>query len=161
MSIFASAEDRMDSERYTWTLRVSPTPQQNATVFVRQHQFTVGVPVQFDAAYDGISALEYLLGALGADLVNGLQLLARKRRVILDHVEALVQGELNNPLTYLGVVGESGHPGLEKVQIKVYITSCATPEELQGLWQDVLARSPLVRTLQASVQLELSLQVVL
>ena len=49
-----------------------------------------------------------------ADLVNGLQTLGRRRRVVIDQVEAVVEGELNNPLTYLGVVGETGHPGLER-----------------------------------------------
>ena len=148
----------MDSEPYTWTLRVSATSTHDARVFVRQHQFTVGVPVQFDTTYNAISALEYVLGALGADVVNGLQLLARKRRVELDQVEAVVQGALNNPLTALGVVGESGHPGLEKVQITVYVASLAAEEDIQRLWQEMLARSPLVRTFQPLLQLELRLQ---
>jgi hypothetical protein len=151
----------MERERYTWSLRVSTTPQSDATVFVRKHQFTVGVPVQFDAAYNAISALEYVLGAIGADLVNGLQTLARKRRVVLDHVEAVVQGELNNPLTALGVVGESGHPGLEKVQVKVYVASLAAAEDIQRLWQEMLERSPLVWTFRSIIQLEWSLQVVI
>jgi hypothetical protein len=154
-------EGYMDTERYTWTLRVSTAPQNTARVFVRQQQFTVGVPVQFDAAYHAISALEYVLGAIGAEVVNGLQLLARKRLVEIDSVEAVVQGELNNPLVALGVVGESGHPGLEKVQVKVYVASLAATEDIQRLWQEVLARSPLLRTFQPLIQLDLSLQVVI
>jgi hypothetical protein len=154
-------EGEMDTERYTWTLRVSTAPQNNARVFVRQQQFTVGAPVQFDAAYHAISALEYVLGAIGAEVVNGLQLLARKRLVEIDSVEAVVQGELNNPLVALGVVGESGHPGLEKVQVKVYVASLAAAEDIQHLWQEVLARSPLLRTFQPLIQLDLSLQVVI
>ena len=50
-----------------------------------------------------MSALEYVLGAIGADLVNGLQMLGRRRRIAIEQVEARVEGELNNPLTYLGV----------------------------------------------------------
>src|SRR6266849_1473041 len=115
----------MHMERYTWTLRVSTACKDRATVFVRQQQFTVGAPVQFDAAYDAITALEYVLVAIGADVVHGLQALARKRRGEVDHVEAVVEGELNHPLTYLGVVGERGHPGLERVSVKVYVASIA------------------------------------
>ena len=151
----------MEKAHYTWVLRVSTTSPGGATVFVRKHQFPVGVPLQFDAEYNAITALEYVLGAIGADVVNGLQTLARKRRVEIDHVEAVVQGELNNPLTYLGVVGEDGHPGLEKVQVKVYVASVAAAEDIQCLWQEMLRRSPLVRTFQSSIQFELSLQVVL
>ena len=151
----------MDTERYTWTLRVSTACKDRATVFVRQHQFPVGAPVQFDAAYDAITALEYVLGAIGADVVNGFRALARKRRVEVDHVEAFIEGALNNPLTYLGVVGESGHPGLEQVSVKVYAASIATEAEIQRVWQEMLDKSPLVRTFQPAIRFELSLQVVL
>jgi len=148
-------------ERYTWTLRVSTAGKDRATVFARTHQYSVGAPVQFDAAYDAITALEYVLGAIGADVVNGFQAVARKRRVEVDHVEAVVEGELNNPLTYLGVVGESGHPGLERVCVRVYVASLATEEEIRRVWQEMLDKSPLVRTLQPAIRFELSLQVVL
>lgn len=148
-------------ERYTWTLRVGITSRDCTTVFVRNQQFNVGAPVQFDEAYNAITALEYVLGAIGADVVHGLQSLARKRRVAIDHIEAVVQGELNNPLTYLGVVGESGHPGLAQVHVKVYIASIAADKDIQRVWQEMLARSPLVRTFQAAIAFELSLQVVL
>jgi hypothetical protein len=151
----------MEGERYTWTLRVSAAPPRGTTVFVRKQQFAVGVPLQFDAEYDDITALEYVLGAIGADVVNGLQTLARRRRVEIDHIEAVVEGELNNPLTYLGVVGESGHPGLERVQVKVYVASFASEEEVQRVWQEMLDRSPLVRTFQPAIRFEISLQVIL
>ena len=148
-------------ERYTWTLRVSTAGKDRATVFARTHQYSVGAPVQFDAAYDAITALEYVLGAIGADVVNGFQTLARQRRVEVDHVEAVVEGELNNPLTYLGVMGESGHPGLERVSVKVYVASLATEEEIRRVWQEMLGKSPLVRTFQPATRFELSMQIVL
>jgi hypothetical protein len=94
-------------------------------------------------------------------MVNGFRALARKRQVEVDHVEAVVEGELNNPLTYLGVVGESGHPGLERVSVKVYIASLATEEEIRRVWQEMLARSPLVQTFQPVIRFELSMQIVL
>ena len=147
-------------EGYTWTLRVSASERGQATVFTRQHQFRVGAPVHFDSAYEGVSALEYVLGAIGADLVNGLQILGRRRRVAIEQVEARVEGELNNPLTYLGVHGESGHPGLEKVRVRVYLASSEEETAIHRLWHEMLATSPLVHTFQAAIQLELTLQVV-
>ena len=107
-----------------------------------------------------VSALEYVLGAIGADLVNGLQILGRSRRVAIEQVEARVEGELNNPLTYLGVLGESGHPGLEKVRVRVYLASSEEETAIHRLWHEMLATSPLVHTFQAAIQLELTLQVV-
>jgi OsmC-like protein len=146
-------------EGYTWTLRVSASERGQATVFTRQHQFRVGAPVHFDRAYEGVSALEYVLGAIGADLVNGLQTLGRRRRVAIDQVEAVVEGELNNPLTYLGVVGKTGHPGLEKVRVRVHLASPEEEAAIDRLWHEMLATSPLVHTFKAALQLELKLQV--
>ena len=147
-------------EGHTWTLRISAAERDQATVFTRQHQFRVGAPVHFDRTYEAVTALEYVLGAIGADLVNGLQILARKRRVAIEQVEAVVEGELNNPLTYLGVVGETGHAGLEKVWVRVYLASSEAEATIQRLWQEMLATSPLVHTFQAAIQLELKLQVI-
>ncbi len=61
----------------------------------------------------------------------------------------------------LGVIGESGHPGLEKVGVKVYLATFEAEAEVRRLWQDMLATSPLVRTFQSAIRLELDLQVVM
>ncbi len=99
-----------------------------------------------------------MLGALGADLVNGLATVARRHRVDVGKIEATVEGRLDNPLTHLGVVGETGHPGLAHAHVKVYVSSLDSESRIQNAWQETLDRSPLVRTLRGSVQLELTLQ---
>jgi hypothetical protein len=144
-----------------WNLRVCATSNDRATVYARRHQFEVGAPVHFDEQYHQITALEYALGAIGADIVRGLQSLARQRRVEIDNVEALVSGELNNPLTHLGVIGEEGHPGLETVRVKVYVSSAEPAGKIQQVWKEMLEKSPLVRTFQSAIKLELDLQVVI
>jgi hypothetical protein len=143
---------------YVWSVRVTATEPGVARAVARQHRFLVGDPVQFDPAYPHLTALEYALGALGAELTNGLRALARTRRVAVDEVEALVRGELNNPLTCLGVVGERGHPGLERVRVKLYVRA-PEPEAVRALWDTLLARSPLVRTIGAAARVELELAV--
>lgn len=147
------------SGQFHWSVRVSANRPNQAAVFVRKHRYEVGLPLHFDEEYEQVAALEYALGAIGADIVNGLQALARKRRLQVDHVEAVVQGELNNPLIYLNVIGEQGHPGLERVSIKVYLSSLEPEDRLHLLWEEVLAHSPLVHTFQKAVQLELTLQI--
>jgi hypothetical protein len=144
-----------------WNLRVCATDNDRATVYACRHQCEVGAQVHFDEQYHQITALEYVLGAIGADMVRGLQSLARQRRVEIDNVEALVSGELNNPLTHLGVIGEEGHPGLETVWVKVYVSSAAPGEEIQRVWNEMLEKSPLVRTFRSAINLELDLQVVI
>lgn len=129
----------------------------SATAFVRTHRFVVGAPVTFDEKDPHIAALEYVLGAFGGELVNGLIATARARHVIVDDAEAVVRAELDDPLAHLGVVGAEGHPGLARVHVKVYASSGADEETLRALWDETLRRSPLVRTLERVVRLDLQL----
>jgi hypothetical protein len=54
----------------------------------------------------------------------------------------------------------SGHPGLEKVRVRVYLASAEEQAAIHRLRHEMLATSPLVHTFQAAIQLELKLQVV-
>ena len=146
-------------ERFRWSARVRNTGKGRAHAYVRDHRFEVGLAVQFDQEYRRVTALEYALGALGADIVNTIDIEARRRRVHLDNIEAVVDSELNNPLTHLGVVGEEGHPGIEKLMVRVYVNTPEAEEDIRRIWQQALEKSPLVRTLRAAVELELSLDV--
>lgn len=141
-----------------WKVRVTSRARHRADVHVRRHRFVVGKPVEFDSDADSVSAVEYLLGALGADLVNGLLAVANRRRIALDRVEATVEGRLDNPLTHLAVEGETGHPGLAHAAVKVYVSSSAAEDTVRGAWEEALLRSPLVRTLRPTVDLDLTLQ---
>lgn len=146
-------------ENPNWNLRIVAEGREPATVYVRKHQFRVGVPLQFDPEYGNITALEYALSALAADVVGGLQVVSHRRRIKLDNIEAVVSGELNNPLTYLGVVGEIGSPGIEQVNMIVYVSSTTTEEEIRQIWEEMLQKAPLVQTLKSTVKLNITLKV--
>jgi len=138
-------------------LRVTMGGRDRARVSVRRHQFVVGRPIDFDAESSTVMALEYALGALGAELVGGLQEFAVRRRLVLDNVEALVQGEIEDPLVYLEVIGEAGQPRIRRVDIKVYVASPETEQIVRQLFEDVLTRLPLVGTFRGAVQLDIQL----
>lgn len=141
----------------TWSVRVTSGGRRRAVAYARHHRFEVGAPVEFDQRADTVSALEYALGALAADLVNSFTELCRRRRVEIYAVEALVSGTLGNPLFVLEVIGEAGSPALERVALKVYVSSPAPPDTIEALWRDAQALSPLAVTLRAAVRLELEL----
>lgn len=151
----------MQPEPQRWTVRVSTGGSETASVYARAHKFQVGLPLSFDRDYPEVTALEHVLGALGADLACGLQRTARLRRREIHDVEVVVQAELENPLVHLGVVGESGTPRIRKLSLKTYVGSFEAEAPLAELWQDVLARSPLIATLRGSVELEISMQIVI
>ena len=146
----------MDETR--WTLRVRAADKGANSIYVRQHRLQAGEPLHFDERYEHPTALEYLLSAIGSDLVGGLQVIARKQRLPVNDIEAVVSGKLNNPLTYLGVVGEVGHPGLEQVSATVFVSSPESEARVRRAWNEMLKRSPIVHTLKPTVELDLEMK---
>ena len=150
----------MDDSDYAWTSRVSWTGEGWATAYTRNHAFTVSGQASFREADAHPDAVEYLLGALGGDLISGFASQATRRGVEVDAIEASISGRLNNPLVLLGVVGESGHPGFETISCTLYVSADADEKILKEIWQTTLARSPLVNTLDRCVGLTLNLHAV-
>ncbi len=129
------------------------------TTYARAHSFEVGAALPFDLEGSRVTALEYLLGALGGDLIGGFRALARRRRLTIDEIEATVDATLDNPLTHLGVVGEEGHPGIERVAIRVHVAALESEDVVREVWDEAVRRSPLMRTLGGAVRIEVVLKV--
>lgn len=140
-----------------YTLRITAPVRDDTRVWVRRSQFSVGRPIELDAESTRVSAMEYALGAVGAEIVGGLQTFARRRRVEIDRVEAVVHADVDNVLTYLEVVGEAGQPKIARIHVKVYVASPAADEVVRALWDATLDRLPLVGTLRAAVRLDIEL----
>ena len=140
----------------TISLRVTAPGPAAARVSVGRRQFSIGRPVEFDDASPYVAALEYALGAAGGEVVNGLREFARRRRVVIDGIEAVVSGELQNALTYLEVVGETARPRLARIAIKVFVSSPDTAAT-QALFDETIDRLPLVCTLRDALDLDIEL----
>ena len=134
------------------TLRVTAGDPDLARVAVRRQQFVVGRPIEFDQNAPRVAALEYALGAVGAEIVNGLRVFVSRRRIEIDAVEAVVTADLDNPLAYLEVIGETGRSVLQRIHIKVFV-SCADQQPVRDLFDAMLDRLPLTGTLRAATEL--------
>lgn len=138
----------------TLSLRVTATDSA-ARVSLGRRQFSIGRPVEFDDAAPHVAAIEYALGAIGGELVNGMREFARRRRMVIDAVEAVVTAELASGLGYLEVIGEGGVPSLTRVAVKVFV---ATPEPgARELFDLMVDRLPLVNTLRKALDLRIEL----
>jgi len=146
-------------EPYRWSLRVTSRDPDRATVFARKHQFFVGAPLSVDEQYPAVTALEYALAAVAGELVNGLKGEAKRRRIGVGSVEATLQASLEDVLAALGVVGATGQAVLQEVRIKVFAQSTGPSEEVRQLWDGLLERLPLTRTLRSAMKLEITLEV--
>ena len=140
----------------TISLRVTAPGSASARVSVGRRQFSIGRPVEFDDASPHVAALEYALGAVGGEVVNGLREFARRRRLVIDAVEALVTGELQDGLAYLEVIGERGRPRLRRIAIKVFVAS-VDHQATRALFDETIARLPLISTLREAVDVSIEL----
>jgi len=138
------------------SLRVTAPDPDVARVSVARRQFPIGRPLEFDEASPRVAAIEYALGAVGGEIVNGLRAFAERRRLPIDHVEAVVTGELANGLTYLEVVGEQGQPKIACIRVKVFVAT-GDGAATRALFEHMLDRLPLVCTLRAALALTVEL----
>jgi len=150
-------QDLQQAQKHVWKARVRGTGGMEARVFVRNHSFTVGQPVSFDTADKAISAVEYLLGALGACIAVGFRWRASQRGVTVNDLEVTLQSRSENILVYLGLE-DSGHPGLANLEAVVYVDSDAEQELVDELLLDTIRRSPLTQTLQHSMAIKVEMR---
>jgi hypothetical protein len=139
-----------------FALRVTAPDRDVARVSVGRRHFSIGRPVEFDEASPHVAAIEYALGAIGGEVVNGLRTFADRRRLPLDAVEAVVSAALDNGLTYLEVIGEQGQPRIARIHVKVFAAAGDTAAT-RALFEHMLDRLPLVCTLRAALALTIEL----
>jgi hypothetical protein len=139
-------------EEYTIVLRILAGADDLARVTARRQQFVVGRPIEFDETTSRIAAVEYALGAAGAEIVNGLRVFAERRRLDIEAMEALVTAEIDHALAYLEVVGESDSPTIRRVHIKVF-AACADHRGTRELFEGMQRKLPLLAMLRRATEL--------
>jgi hypothetical protein len=135
-----------------FSLRVTAPDPDVARVSVGRRQFSIGRPLEFDDASPHVAAIEYALGAIGGEIVNGLRAFADRRRLSIDAVEAVVGGVVESGLTYLEVIGETGQPKIARIHVKVFV-SALDAAATRTVFELMLDRLPLVCTLRAALPL--------
>ncbi len=145
---------------FTWSLRVRWNAAQVSTVYARNNAFIVGSPASFRDKDLHPSAIEYLLGALGADLTSGFQKNAQAEGITLDELEMALSGRLENPLVYVGVIGETGDPYVSEIDGTLYVSTDADEDLVRTVWQTTLERSPIANTLKRSAAIRIELRLI-
>jgi len=148
----ALAGDLSRARDHAWSARVRWTQGLASQVSLRNHGYALGQPASFDTADVAPSAIEALLGAVGAGLAAGLALRLSRAGRALRGLEVVVKGRSQNILCFLGL-DEDGHAGLEGLDVTVYVDSDAEPAELERLVQESVARCPVAQSLARPVPL--------
>ncbi len=119
----------------------------------------MGQPASFDLKDDAPSAVEYVLGALGACLAQGFQIRASQRNITIDEMEISLSGQIDNIFVFLGTE-QTGHSGFKTISGTLYVQADADEEVLQAMWQATLAASPVTNTLTRPVDVNITLRLI-
>lgn len=144
-------------EPHSWSVRLGGQGRAACAAWVRASRVDVSAPLSFDPEQPGVTALEYVLLGVAADVMGGFDALARRRRLVIDHTEALIRAELDNPLVYLGVRGEEGSPAIARIRLEVFADTLDDEAAVRAVWDEALGRSPMAATFRAVSQLEATL----
>ena len=133
-----------------WNARVKWQGGFKSEAYVREHSFAMDEPSTLAGVNTAPNAVEYVLSALGGCYVVGFVLNATKKGVKVDDLEVVVEGQLDNILTFFGL-SNKGHPGFREIKAKLYARTKADKKVVEEIWKDTVATSPVSNTLSRNV----------
>lgn len=150
--------DKERAKAYEWRLRSRLGGKLASRIYCRNFSFEVGHPASFEEKDRHPSAIEYLLGAVIADLGVGFATICSRQGLEIDDVELTVKGRLENVLAHLGI--EEGDPSLSAVELTCFASTLDDEARVRKAWEETLERSPCYRTLKKSTSFETRLAIV-
>lgn len=150
----ALEEDKRRARQYEWRLRVRAGEGQSSTVYCRNFSWTLGQPASFEKRDRNPSAVEALLGALGAALATGYATECARDALEIDDIELTVKGRLTNILAHLGM--EEGDPSFAAIEVRCFASTLDDEDKARAAWERAVARSPVAATLARAVDLKAS-----
>lgn len=154
----ALQEDKDRAREYEWRTRVRGTGHLQATAYCRNFSFKVGAPASFEEKDAHPSAVEYLAGAIGAELAVLYSDACARAGAEVDDIELTVKLALHDPLATLEA--GRGDPSVRQIDVKCFASSMAAETGLRAAWEGALARAPLLSTLRKTAQVETRLAIV-
>jgi uncharacterized OsmC-like protein/TusA-related sulfurtransferase len=147
----ALAEDKRRAKEYVWRLRTRASGHQKATVYCRNFSWVLGQAASFEEKDAHPSAVEAVLGALGASLATAYATEAARSGLALDDIELTVSGRLHNVLAHLGL--EAGDPSFAEIEVKCYASTLDDEVAARKAFETTVARSPIAATLKKATNL--------
>jgi TusA-related sulfurtransferase len=150
--------DKDRARDYEWRARVRRSAPLAETVYCRNFSFTAGQPASFEEKDAHPSAIEYLIGALGADLVAVFADQCGRAGLAVDDIELTVRARLHNVFVSLGA--EDGDPSLRSLEVKCFASTMEDERAVRAAWEQAAARSPILATLAKAASVETRLSII-
>lgn len=145
--------DLAAARSYEWRVRARSTGPLRSKVYFRNFTVEVGQPSSFEERDEHVSAVEYLLVALGGALSTGFSNECRRAGLVVDDVEITVAGRLGDVLVSLGFESD-GDPGFSTITVKCFASTLDDEHAVQACWERALATSPIAATLRKACDLQ-------
>jgi len=142
---------------FTWQVSVVALAGRASRAYARDHALELGRAASFHDTDPHPSAIELLLAALAADLIDGWREASRRAGLPPHDAELRLSTRLDEPLRHLGAVGATGSPAIAAVSGTLYIGSGAEPTTVECAWRETLERSPLHATLLRATPITITL----
>lgn len=154
----ALEKDKQEARKYEWRLRARSTGHLRSTIYARNFSFDVGQAASFEEKDAHPCALEYLFGALAGSLTTAFATDCARENLEIDDIELTLTGTLDNVLAHMGL--EDGDPSVHHIECKCFASTFADEDQVRMVWEQTVRRSPIVSTLQKSLDLQLKLVIV-
>lgn len=151
-------KDKERARDYEWRVRTRSSGHLASTAYCRNFSFVVGQSASFEEKDKHPSAVEYLLGALSADLCTAYATNCARAGLAMDDVEITARGRLVNVLAQMGL--EEGDPSFSAIEVKCFASTLDDEGRAKAVWERTVSSSPLAATLAKAVELTLKFAVV-
>jgi hypothetical protein len=136
-----------ESRFFGLSLRVVSRDLKTVQVFTGKNAFAVEAQVSFDSEHLIPSSTESFLGSLAASMMFAILEQAKREHIAIDEIEAKLKGNVENPLSLLGVHGYERSPVLSGIRVDIYLCVDKDENSLNELCQRALKNSVLYNTL--------------
>lgn len=154
----AFEKDKEEAKKYEWRLRARSTGHLKSTIYTRNFSFDIGQAASFEEKDATPCALEYLFGALAGSLTTGFASECAKDNLDVDDIEISMAGTLHNILAHMGL--EEGDPSVDRIELKCFASTFDNEEKVRFAWSNTLQRSPILTTLQKSVDIRIKFSII-
>lgn len=155
----ALGADLEKARAFVWRVRAKTTGPMQSAVFARNHTISAGQPASFDTNDPAPSAIELLIGSLASSILTGFRFRASQKGIEIDDAEISLAAKAENILVFLGTTDE-GSPGIATIEGKLFLSTSADEDDIATIFADTLRRCPIARTLDRSVKLQITVEIV-
>jgi hypothetical protein len=143
-----------ESRIFDMNFRGTSNDLSSVKIFTNKNSFQIEKQISFDSEYQPVSTLEYFAGSVLSSILLTLLEQSKKRRLIIEEIEGVLNLSLENPLTLVGVNGYDEEPLIRKIAITVFLFVDLDGTDFEEFCFSALKNSPIYNTLKRSMELE-------